>query len=137
VGGALVVSFLVAGGRGIMADQETVLTKMYDLLLYAVPQLEKFPRTQKFLLADRIETSMLNILDALIEAYYGPPSQKKEILRRTNIRLEQLRYLVRLSHDFQFFSHQKYGLLSEKINEVGKMVGGWMRSLRENAQAPL
>ena len=33
----------------IMANQENVLTLTYDLLLYLVPILEKFPRSQKFL----------------------------------------------------------------------------------------
>lgn len=40
-----------------------------------VPKLEKFPRSQKFLLADRIENLMLDILDLLIDAAY---SRKKE-----------------------------------------------------------
>ncbi|MBU4260471.1 MAG: four helix bundle protein [Proteobacteria bacterium] len=30
------------------------ITKVYDYLLWLIPKLEKFPRSQKFLLADRM-----------------------------------------------------------------------------------
>ncbi len=36
-----------------MATSDNVLTKLHDLLLYLIPQLGKFQRDQKFLLADR------------------------------------------------------------------------------------
>lgn len=37
-------------------EPSSILTLMYDFLLYLVPQLSKFPRDQKFLLADRMQT---------------------------------------------------------------------------------
>lgn len=58
-----------------MHKEIDAITKLYDLLLWMVPKLEKFPRSQKFLLADRIENLMLDILDLLIDAAY---SRKKE-----------------------------------------------------------
>ena len=55
-----------------MADKENVIQKMYDLLLDVIPQLEKFPRSQKFLLGDRLESKLLELLEMCIEAYYSP-----------------------------------------------------------------
>jgi hypothetical protein len=112
-----------------MAEKEDLLTKTYDLLLYIIPQLAKFPRDQKFLLADRIEVHILDILEDLIEAYYSEKVQKLPILKGVNLKLEKLRFLIRLSHDMQFFSHKRYGIISEKINEIGRMVGGWIKKL--------
>jgi hypothetical protein len=37
-----------------MAESDNILTKLQDLLLYLMPQLNKFPRDQKFVLGDRI-----------------------------------------------------------------------------------
>ncbi|MBE9580904.1 MAG: hypothetical protein IMF18_04720 [Proteobacteria bacterium] len=54
-----------------MHKEIDAITKLYDLLLWMVPKLEKFPRSQKFLLADRIENLMLDILDLLIDAAYS------------------------------------------------------------------
>ena len=49
-----------------MATSDNVLTKLHDLLLYLIPQLGTFPRDQKFLLADRIETKLLDVQERCI-----------------------------------------------------------------------
>ena len=46
-----------------MAENDNILTKLQDLLLYLIPQLNKFPRDQKFVLGDRIETKLLDVQD--------------------------------------------------------------------------
>jgi hypothetical protein len=37
------------------------ITKLYDFILWFVPKLEKFPRSQKYLIGDRIETRMRHV----------------------------------------------------------------------------
>jgi len=44
-----------------MAESDSILTKLQDLLVYLIPQLNKFPRDQKFVLGDRIETKLLDV----------------------------------------------------------------------------
>ena len=43
-----------------------VLQKMHQFLLWLIPTVDKFPRTQKFLLGDRIRTTALDVLGSLI-----------------------------------------------------------------------
>ena len=43
---------------------------MYRCVLWLIPTVEKFPRSQKFLLGDRIQTTALDVLERLIEATY-------------------------------------------------------------------
>jgi len=111
-----------------MAEKEDILTKTYDLLLYLIPQLAKFPRDQKFLLGDRIEALLLDYLEDMIQAYYS--KEKISILEKSNLKLERLRYLVRLSHDLKCVSHERYGFVSEKINELGRIAGGWRKAVQ-------
>lgn len=114
-----------------MGYSENILTLTYDFLLYLIPQLAKFPRDQKFLLADRMQTLAHDILDDLITAYYSGLSQEKiERLRLANIKLERLRYCIRLSHDLKLISNEKYGKLSERVNVIGGTLGNWTKSLR-------
>ena len=40
---------------------------LYDFLLWIIPKLEKFPRSQKFLIADLIGTVLLVVLNLLIK----------------------------------------------------------------------
>ncbi len=42
----------------------------FQFLMWLVPAVEKFPRTPKFLIGDRIQTTTLDVLECLIEATY-------------------------------------------------------------------
>ncbi len=46
------------------------LEAMYQFMTWLVPTVEKLPRSQKFLLGDRIQTTALDVLERLIEATY-------------------------------------------------------------------
>ena len=47
------------------------LEKTYQFLLWLIPALEKFPKSQKFLLGDRMQTLALDVQESLIEATYS------------------------------------------------------------------
>ena len=113
-----------------MSKEVDAITKLYDFLLWIIPKLEKFPRSQKFLIADRIETILLDVLELLIEAY---SKRKSGLLRTANLKLEQLRYLVRLSKDLKLLSLKSYEFSARSIDGVGVSVGGWLKySTRED-----
>jgi len=116
-----------------MAESDNVLTKLHDLLLYLVPQLGKFPRDQKFLLADRIQVKLLEAQECCLRAYYG--REKEAELLQANMCLELTLHLVRLAYDLRYFNARRYGVISEKINEVGRMIGGWLKHVRGKAEA--
>jgi hypothetical protein len=46
------------------------LERAYQFLAWLIPTLDKFPRRQKFLLGDRIESTALDVLEGLVEATY-------------------------------------------------------------------
>jgi len=104
-----------------------VIQKVYDLLLWIIPLIGRFPRLHRFLLGDRIEVKLLEILDDLIEAYYT--KSKEGLLRAANLRCEQLRVLIRLCRDLGIIGMDKYTTASEKLDEIGRMIGGWKKSL--------
>ena len=119
-----------------MPKEVDAITKLYDFLLWIIPKLEKFPRSQKFLIADRIETALLDVLDLLIEAAYS--KKKTTLLRSANLKLERLRYLIRLSKDLKFLSLKSYEFSARSIDAVGTSIGGWLKySTREDLQGSL
>jgi hypothetical protein len=44
------------------------LEKTYQFMLWLMPTVEKFPRSQKFPLGDRMQGAALDILEGLVEA---------------------------------------------------------------------
>jgi len=110
-----------------MAESDNVLTKLHDLLVYLVPQLSRFPRDQKFVLGDRIEVKLLEVQESCLRAYYS--QEKRAYLLEANLTLEVTRHLIRLAHALRYFSNHSYGVVSEKVDVVGRMIGGWLRAL--------
>ena len=100
--------------------------KLYDVILWLMSRVEKFPRSQKFTLGDRTVNLALDTLELLIEATYT--RDRLALLRKANVQLEKLRYLIRICHDFKMLSAKQYAYISKEMNEVGKLVGGWIRS---------
>ena len=108
-----------------MPEEVDAITKLYDYILWLVPKLEKFPRSQKFLLADRMENLLLDILELLIEAAYS--RNKSASLRSANLKLEQMRYLIRLSKDLRLLDLKSYEFSARAINAIGISIGGWLK----------
>ncbi len=78
----------------------SVVEKHYQFILWMLPKLAKYPRDQRFLLADRVERCLLDILNLLLRAAYS--REKKEYLAEANFKLEETRYLLRISRDMKY-----------------------------------
>lgn len=111
-------------------NSETIIQKAYDLLKTTIPVLQKFPRSQKFTLANRIQDGLSDLLEELIRAYYSYTDLKKEKLRNVNIKLEILRHYFRLCYDLGLYNSLKYKEFAESLDEIGRMAGGWLKSIK-------
>ena len=65
----------------------------------------------------------------LVEAYYLPKERKRAVLTEVNIRLEQLRFLLRMGFELGYYNSIRFGQYAEKLLEIGRMVGGWLKSV--------
>ncbi len=54
-----------------MAEVMKMIPKTYDLLAWMLPVVSKFPRDQKHLLGDRMQSGLMDIMGTLIEANYA------------------------------------------------------------------
>lgn len=72
-------------------------------MLWLVPTIEKFPRSQKFLLG--IQNAGLVVLEALIEATYTRDGRAH--LARANLGIEKLRFFFRLAMDLKHLDQRR------------------------------
>lgn len=97
----------------------------HTLLEWLIPQLDQFPRRRRFTLGERIESLLLEVLQALIEAAYQ--RDDAEGLRRANLKLDVVRHLWRLSFRLRAVSSKSYEYGSRRFTELGRQIGGWQR----------
>ena len=102
-----------------------IFVKWMEFLKWFLPVLEKFPKRTRFTITNRMENISLDILELLIEARYS--KDKRTSLKKVNLYLEKIRILFRLSHETKLVSTKTYNHASKSINEVGMMLGGWLR----------
>ncbi len=109
-----------------MLSDLIIYQKTYDFMLWLHPVVNKFPKSQRFILGQRIENKTLDIISSMILA--NAERDKSAILKRASVELDELRILIRLSKDLRFINIKKYGFAAEKINEIGRLLSGWTRS---------
>jgi hypothetical protein len=102
-----------------------IFVKWIDFLKWLLLTTEKFPKKVRFTFADRINHIALNIVEDLIEARYS--RQKMIALRRANLGIEKLRVLLRICYESKLLPHKAYEHAMYSLNEVGKMLGGWIK----------
>ncbi len=100
-----------------------IYQKAYDLLLWLYPAVNKFPKSQRFVLGQQIENKALSVLQSIIRA--NLERDKIPALREMSVELDELRILIRLSKDLRLISIKQYEIAAEKMNEIGKLLSGW------------
>ncbi|MGE3152974.1 MAG: diversity-generating retroelement protein Avd [Nitrospiraceae bacterium] len=98
----------------------------HELLLWLIPQLDKFPHSRRFTLGERLEAGLLTVLELLVEAAYT--HNKAVFLHRANLRLEVVRHLWRLAHELKVMATRQYEHGAKLIDGLGRQIGGWLRS---------
>jgi hypothetical protein len=71
----------------------------HELLAWLIPLLDKFPRSRRFTLGERLEAGLLTLLEALVQAAYT--RHKQASLQRANLQLEVQRHLWRLAYELE------------------------------------
>lgn len=113
-----------------MNEDFKILQKTYDMRLYAHICLKQFPKHEKHDMVSDIKQSMHELTKLIIRA--NKRYHKKNTLQEIDIELDFLRMQIRLAADQQlrYLSIKKYEHWSKLLNEIGRMLGGWIKSSR-------
>lgn len=106
--------------------ESPIFAKSYDLLRWLIPLTLKFPRQQRFVIAEAVQRAALQFHERLIEA--AKADDPLPALRQADVDLTRLRFYVRLCRDFELISLKQYAHTAERLAEVGRLLGGWIKS---------
>ena len=88
-----------------------------------------FPKQEKYSLGQKIENTILEILEFSLQAAYLPKGIKNEVVRKASNKTDLLKYLIRLAYETKSLNMRRYVALEKSAVEIGKMLGGWIRSI--------
>lgn len=119
------------------ANLPVAVIAAYDLWLWLDARLADFPTWTRHGLGVRIGDSAIDVLDGLTTAAYARRASPEctAALTRANQRLALLRMLLRGARDRRCLSVSQHEHTVVRTAELGKMIGGWLRSASK-ASAP-
>jgi four helix bundle protein len=113
--------------RMFMAEEMIIFTRTYDFISWLLPMAENFPRSQRFVVTQRLQSAALNFQEAIIEANSLRGVQRMERLRLADAELRKVRLYLRLCEKWRWMTTGQYRHVSEMIAEIGRLLGGWLK----------
>lgn len=127
-----------------MIDSESILNRRYiEMVKLLNIYLNHFPKHEKYALSNRIRNTSYELYDLITECqkrYY-----KKTTLTELDIVHEKLRMQVYLSYELGYLNYKdgvnqdsknlelnRIMAIGDKIDIIGKIVGGWIKSLKDS-----
>lgn len=93
--------------------------------------LDLFPKKQRHTLGQKLEQFSLDYFELLFLASRRQ-EEKELLLERAKGKLELIKVLLRLAKDTKSLDNKKYIHLESYLQEIGKMLGGWIKHAKQN-----
>ena len=105
-----------------------IFHKFYTFLCTLSDSITLFPKKDRYALGTRLQNIALDFFVLIIRANYEQGLKRHALLREASIQLDLLKILLRISKDTRALAENHYLHLQLKLQEVGKMLGGWIKS---------
>lgn len=105
-----------------MIEDLLLFQKAYAYFVWVFPLIGKFPKNQRFVLGQHIESECLALLQTMMR--FQISKTKKECIASISLHFDMLQLYMRLAKDLRFISIRQYGVSAEKLNELGRIWQG-------------
>lgn len=112
--------------------------KIEDMIDFARPIIQRWPPFYRYTLGEEIYRQMITLLRLSTKArlkHYGKATlqeldTEKEILKVFIRQANRAEYTDKSGKQRKVLSDHTYGVWSEKMVEIGRLIGGWIQSIR-------
>jgi len=87
------------------------------------------PRVSRYTTGARIEKHFLDLLELVYKSYYANLENKNILITTTISKIDILKYLIQIAWENKFIKDKPYMEISAKLQEIGKMLGGWKNNV--------
>ncbi len=118
----LAISFDIAGKASILSR----VKEGYLIWMNFVPHI---PKGARYTIGSRIENKFLDLLELSYIAYFSEKAAKTEKISECILTLDTLKFLIATAWEGKLISNKQFEDIALKLDEVGKMLGGWKKNL--------
>lgn len=108
-----------------------IFKKSYELYKVFYTYRSAVSKQDRYTIWQRGENLMLDVLENILYASQLPKIDKLPVLERVSLKLNFLRVFLRLTKDVKAIDVKRYMNLEVLVDEIGRMLGGWIKSTKE------
>ena len=105
--------------------------RVETMIEYGHCALRQFPKSERHVLCAEIRRSMWSLLRLVIVC--NKRHHKKTTLQELDAELDLMRAQIRLAKQLGWLDFKKYEQWATLNDEIGRMIGGWIKSMAEPA----
>lgn len=87
------------------------------------------PKGSRYTIGARIENKFLDLLEHTYITYFTEKSQKSEKVSECILILDTLKFLISVAWEGRAISNKHFENISFKLEETGRMFGGWKKNI--------
>ncbi|MEK9175119.1 MAG: diversity-generating retroelement protein Avd [Patescibacteria group bacterium] len=113
----------------------SIVHKVYKFYLALHTCTSTFPKKDRHTIGQKCENLTLNIIELLFSANAQRGKDKMPVLSIIDIKLKVLKTMIRLANDSKALEQKQYIVFEASLDEIGKMLGGWIKSVQRETSA--
>lgn len=102
-----------------------LLQKSKDLYLLWYGYYKSLPKEHRYTLGAKIDTLLSEIIEAIFSASFLLLSEKQPYIKLAIRKNDAVKIFLLILWETKSLDTKKYLAISEKINEIGRMLSGW------------
>ena len=108
-----------------------IFKKTYELYKTFYSYRNTISKQDRYTIWQRCENLILDVFENILLASQMSKPDKLPVLEKASLKLNFLRVFLRLCKELRTIDNKKYIFLQEIIDEIGRMLGGWIKSTKE------
>ncbi|MBM2818149.1 MAG: hypothetical protein HW401_739 [Parcubacteria group bacterium] len=106
-------------------DHTKIFQSAYVLTIEIYRSSSKFSKEHKYTLGEKLKVLCGDLLDLIVVA--NAATNKLEFLKKLDLQLEKIKIYLRIAFDLKAISIGVFEVLSRKLDEIGRQLGGWRK----------
>lgn len=109
-------------------DSASILNRVKEGYLIWISITPHIAKGARYTIGSRIENIFLDLLEISYTAYFTEKEKKGEKISKCILLLDTLKFLISVAWEGKLISNAHCEQVALKLEEVGKMFGGWKKS---------
>lgn len=111
-----------------------LLQKLKEVYLLWFNYYQILPKVHRYSLGQKIDGLFVEIIEAIAVASFLPKEEKQPWVRLAIRKTDTLKVLLMVLWETKSLDNKKYVAISIKMDEIGKMLGGWRGQISKTLQ---